>query len=200
MGLAWGPIARTLLRSLFSTVLLLVLYFTLPLSQTLDAGGIALLVAGLVVFSGAVAWQFRAIFRARYPLLKAIEALAIVIPLFLLTFSALYFELARNGTHVFTEPLTRVDALYFTVTVFATVGFGDIAAVTQTARVIVTVQMLGDLIVLGVLLRTVVSAVRVTRQYRSDTSAASQADPPEGPEVPAPSVPAPAPDTGVAQQ
>ncbi len=28
----------------------------------------------------------------------------------------------------FNETLTRIDSLYFTLTVFATVGFGDIAA------------------------------------------------------------------------
>ena len=42
--------------------------------------------------------------------------------------------LSQAGT--FTEPLTRTDAQYFTVTIFATVGFGDITAVTQTARVV----------------------------------------------------------------
>ena len=29
-------------------------------------------------------------------------------------------------THLFNEPLTRTDSLYFTVTVFSTVGFGDL--------------------------------------------------------------------------
>ena len=42
----------------------------------------------------------------------------------------------------FTEPLTRADALYFTVTVFSTVGFGDITAKSETARVVLIVQML----------------------------------------------------------
>jgi voltage-gated potassium channel len=37
--------------------------------------------------------------------------------------------------------MTHTDALYFTVTVFATVGFGDITARTDTARLLVTVQI-----------------------------------------------------------
>jgi hypothetical protein len=40
--------------------------------------------------------------------------------------------------------LTRTDALYFTVTVFSTVGFGDITAKTETARLVVTGQSCPD--------------------------------------------------------
>ena len=57
-------------------------------------------------------------------------------------------------------PLTRTDSLYFTVTVFATVGFGDITATSQTARLIVTVQMILDLIVLGLGIRVFLGAVQ----------------------------------------
>src|SRR4030095_7505227 len=52
--------------------------------------------------------------------------------------------------HPFTEPLNRTDALYFTITVFSTVGFGDIAPLATAARVTTMVQMLGDLVVVGV--------------------------------------------------
>ena len=65
--------------------------------------------------------------------------------------------------------MTRTDALYFTVTIFATVGFGDITAVTQTARVVTMVQMLLDLIVLGLLIRLVLSAVQTSQQRRAAT-------------------------------
>jgi hypothetical protein len=34
--------------------------------------------------------------------------------------------------------LTRTDSLYFTVTVFATAGFGDISPASQVARLVVT--------------------------------------------------------------
>jgi hypothetical protein len=67
----------------------------------------------------------------------------------------------------FASPLTRVDAFYFTVTTFATVGFGDIVPVSQAARVIVTVQMIGDLIVLGAVLKLVVGAVKIGRERGS---------------------------------
>ena len=62
-------------------------------------------------------------------------------PLFLLIFAAVYELLSGTDPHAFSETLSRTDSLYFVVTVFATVGFGDITAVSQSARVIVTVQM-----------------------------------------------------------
>lgn len=63
--------------------------------------------------------------------------------------------------------MTRTDALYFTVTVFATVGFGDIAAKTETARLVVTGQMIADLIVIGLGIRVIVGAVSHGQQRRA---------------------------------
>jgi hypothetical protein len=60
--------------------------------------------------------------------------------------------------------LTRTDALYFTVTVFSTVGFGDIAPKSEVARVVLIVQMLGDLAVLGAGIRILLGAVQRGRQ------------------------------------
>ena len=57
----------------------------------------------------------------------------------------------------------RDSSLYFTVTVFATVGFGDIVATSHTARSMVTVQMVLDLILLGAVVRAFVEAVRMAR-------------------------------------
>jgi voltage-gated potassium channel len=63
--------------------------------------------------------------------------------------------------------LTRTDALYFTVTVFTTVGFGDIVATTQVARLVVTVQMILDLVVLGLGVRVFLGAVQRGRQQHT---------------------------------
>ena len=69
-------------------------------------------------------WEVRAIAGARYPGLRAAEALGLILPLFLVLFAAAYFVMERVPAASFTEPLTRTDALYFAVTVFSTVGFG----------------------------------------------------------------------------
>jgi len=60
----------------------------------------------------------------------------------------------------FGEPLTHTDALYFTVTVFTTVGFGDITAHTEAARLLVTFQMITDVIVIGLGIQAIIEAAR----------------------------------------
>jgi Ion channel len=50
-----------------------------------------------------------------------------------------------NPANFNTHPLTRTDMLYFTVTVFSSVGFGDITAASQLARLVVTARIVLDL-------------------------------------------------------
>ena len=54
------------------------------------------------------------------------------------------------------------------MTVFTTVGFGDITAKSETARVVLIVQMLADLALLGAGARVLLGAVRRGQQRRSD--------------------------------
>jgi voltage-gated potassium channel len=58
--------------------------------------------------------------------------------------------------------------LYFTVTVFATVGFGDITAKTEAARLLVTGQMIIDLIIIGIGAKIILGAVQQSRQRRPE--------------------------------
>jgi hypothetical protein len=86
--------------------------------------------------------------------------MATVIPLFLVLFAWLYLTMSQADPTAFTGgQLDRPSALYFTVTVFSTVGFGDITPHTDTARMIVTVQMLADLAVIAVVIRLIFGAV-----------------------------------------
>jgi voltage-gated potassium channel len=174
-------VRRLVVRSLLISVALVVLYYRLPMTGALDASSAALLGFGLVVLGVLIVWQVRAILRSPYPGLRAIEALAGVIPLFLLLFAAAYVLLANAQPQAFTEPLTKTSALYFTVTVFATVGFGDIVPTSDAARVVTTVQMLGDLVVLGLVVRVILGAARVGRQQRSADPDAAEPSTPHGP-------------------
>ena len=128
------------------------------------------LLAGLLVLAGVVVWGVRIIAGSPYPGVRAAEALALLLPAFLLLFASTYFVMERNSAASFTQPMTRTDALYFTVTVFTTVGFGDIAAKSETARIVLIVQMLADLAVLGAGVRVLLGAVQRGRERRSDAS------------------------------
>ena len=157
-------IARAALRIVASIAVVVTLYYLLPFDRSAAGVAVTLLVAGLIVFVGLVAFQVRAIIAAPFPGLRAIEALATSVPLFLALFASTYFVMARLSPGSFAAPLTRTDALYFTVTVFSTVGFGDITAKTETARLVVTGQMIADLVILGLAIKIIVGAVRRGRQ------------------------------------
>src|SRR6266480_3626434 len=162
-------IVRAVLRGLLVTTVLVVLYYLLPLDRPLDTGTAIRLLIGLLVFVLVTVWQVRAIAGSRFPGLRAAEALGVIVPLYLLLFASTYYLMERASAANFTQPLTRTDALYFSVTVFTTVGFGDIAAKSETARVVLIVQMLGDLALLGAGARVLLGAVRRGRERRSDT-------------------------------
>ena len=176
---------RSLLRSVGLSVLLLGLYFLLPL-QLLGEAPLGLsLPLGLVLFTTVAVWQVRAVARAPYPAIRAVEGLAATLPLFLVLFAAIYVIMSSNDPANFdTSSLSRIDGLYFTVTVFASVGFGDITATSQTARVVVMVQMILDLGVLGLGVRLLAGAVDIGRRRRStrrdDVSAGDDLSPGTG--------------------
>jgi hypothetical protein len=160
-------IAWTVLRASGSAAALVALYYLLPLDHSSTPTAVTILIIGLVAFIALVAFHARSIMRSPFPRLRAIEALAINIPVFLLLFAATYVVLAAISTSNFGEHLTHTDGLYFTVTVFSTVGFGDITAKTETARLVVTGQMVADLIILGLAIKIILGAVKRGRQRQT---------------------------------
>ena len=157
-------VAQALLRALASTAALVAIYYLLPLNHSARWVAVTTLVIGLVLLIVLIAFQVRWIITSPYPILRAVEALAISVPLFLLLFAGTYVVLASISASNFSQPMTHTNALYFTVTVFATVGFGDITAKTETARLLVTGQMIIDLLILGVGARVIFGAVTRGRQ------------------------------------
>lgn len=160
-------IVRTALRALLTTTLLVILYYVLPMDSALDTHTVLLLILCLAVFAALLTWRIRAIIQSDYPGLRAINTLAAVVPLYILLFATTYFLMERVDTAYFSQPLTRTGALYFSVTVFSTVGFGDITAKTDAARLVVTAQMLLDLILLGFGARVILGAVNLGRQRQA---------------------------------
>lgn len=173
-------IVRTALVASGSTVALMTLYYLLPLDRPSPGVAVAVLAVGLAILVGLIAFQVRAIVDSPHPALRAAEALAISVPLYLLLFAASYTVMSGLSVDNFSEPLTRTDALYFTITVFATVGFGDIAAETEPARLLVTGQMIANLIVIGFGIRVIVGAVsrgHARRVRRADTGSRTEQSP-----------------------
>ena len=158
-----------LLRAVGIAAILIALYYIAPLDLLTRIPPVATMVLGLLILAAMTAYQVWAILRAAHPAVRAIEALATTVPLFLLLFAASYFLMSHGSPSNFNVPaLTRTDTLYFTVTVFATVGFGDISPASQAARLVVTAQMILNLIVLGLGVRLIVGAAQRAGQSNPD--------------------------------
>ena len=159
-------VAVAVLRSSASVALLVVLYYVAPLDGPLNFGTLIAFGLGLLVFAGLTVWQVRAILRSDIPVIRAMQALATGVTLLLVLYSSLYSAIAYNQPDSFTQTLSRTDGLYFTVTVFATVGFGDITPRSELARIVTTTQMLFGLVVFGLIVRTLIGAVQVAVRRR----------------------------------
>lgn len=147
-------------RTVATAGVLLTVYYAVPFDRHVDPAMVAGVVLGVAVLAAIIAWQVRTVASSPYPGIRAVEALAFTLPVFLLLFATTYVVMAHTNASSFSEPLSRTDALYFSMTTLATVGYGDIAAKTEAARLVVTAQMLLDLLLVGIVLRLFLGAVQ----------------------------------------
>ena len=146
------------------------MYYIIPLSpRDFGARSIVLFVLAGVAFLAVLAWQVKEIFRAEMPGIRAMQGVVVTAPLFLTGYAALYAILSESQGG-FTEPMTRTSALYFSVVVFSSVGFGDIAPQSDLNRLVVTSQMLAGLIFIGIVVRLFFGASRISLQRRQSNS------------------------------
>lgn len=161
-----GPrqLVRVTTRTTVLLVLLTFLYFALPLRVSPSdpwlgtrLGSSVLAFAALVV-AFVTFWRHGE--RVLPPVLVRIERLAAVLYLLALGFALAYVLLAWYAPGQIAGISDRVDSLYFSVTTLATVGFGDVHATGNLGRIVVTVQMVFDLVFVGTAIR-VLSSVQL---------------------------------------
>ncbi len=150
---------RGLLRITALVVLLFTVYAVIPL-QT-DEWWIGLLAGfvALVAITPFTIRRTRAITASDQPIMAAAEAIVFVVAMLVFGFSSVYLAIDR-GNGQFVGLSTKIDAVYFTSTTLATVGFGDIHAEGQAARLAVTAQMVLDLSLLAIAVRLLVRAAQ----------------------------------------
>jgi voltage-gated potassium channel len=165
-----------LLWTVLSAVPLLTLYYLAPLDGPLDISTLIGFAVGLVAFAVVMIWQVRAIVSSDAPRLRTVRAVVIGVSTLLVVFAATYSVISNGRPDSFSEPLSRTDALYFTVTVFATVGFGDIAPRTDVARIVTMAQMIVGLIAVGLLGKIVFAAMQKALRRREDEQATETDD------------------------
>jgi voltage-gated potassium channel len=147
-------------RIVVAMVSMVGVYFLLPFERS-SVTQVWLVVFGAVVLLvGVSAVQLRAVAHAEFPTIRGAEALVVSLVLLLVSFAGIYVGLSSYDSASFNESLDHVAALYFALTTLTTVGFGDIAPVSDAARIVVMVQMVVNVIVIGVFIKLVVSAVK----------------------------------------
>ncbi|GIJ29416.1 hypothetical protein Vqi01_45780 [Micromonospora qiuiae] len=133
-------------RAWLSCVLLLLTYFVVPLGADPNAARMGVRIALTLLMAAAVAWLVtgqvrRQLVAGRSGEARSLTHLAVILVAGLLVFALADYVVARAAPAQFADLKTRIDALYFAVTTLTTVGYGDVHAQGQLARVLVTVQM-----------------------------------------------------------
>jgi voltage-gated potassium channel Kch len=171
---ARNQVVRSLLRICLGTIAILCVYFVFPLDDREDAAvELLAVVGGLVVFALIFWRQIRLIRSAEYPLLRAVEAIALVATIFIVLMSTVAAAFSTADASNYSEPLSRTDALYFTVTTLATVGFGDITPTATVTRLFTTFQILLGVGLLGVGLRSMVTVAKQVAEARGESDEAT---------------------------
>lgn len=158
--------ARSLLRSSGIAVLLMVAYFLLPFDRLGAIDDLLVFTLGMALVVVVVGLEARATLRSPYPRLAAIEGLMTSGTLFLVVAAVAHYLDNMLYPGSYSEPMTRLDALYFTLTTFATVGFGDITPISQTARVLTMLQMLGGLVLVGIIAKLLLGVAQAGVRLR----------------------------------
>jgi hypothetical protein len=150
---------RHAIRLVTVLAVLTAVYLTAPLDSDLWWLG---LIIGLVALVGIAPFAYRRASKvagSAHPVAEAGEAILMIAFMVIFGFSAMYVAVNRH-TGQFVGIDTRLDAMYFTVTTVATVGYGDIYASGQLSRGLVSIQMMFDLTLLALSIRLLGSAAR----------------------------------------
>ncbi|MEV0359255.1 potassium channel family protein [Nocardia sp. NPDC050697] len=157
------------LRNGIAVLCALLIYYGIPLNLNLGdriLGALAFLV-GLAGLAQLIDRHIRRLTAAPRQTGRQVDGILLLLTVTIVFFALTYYLLATNGSAQFDGLVTRTDALYYTIVTLGTVGYGDVRATGQAARIVTMLQIVFDLVVVGVLLA--VATGTITRGLR-DTS------------------------------
>ncbi|MDG4802013.1 potassium channel family protein [Micromonospora sp. WMMD980] len=147
--MADATVRRMRRRAVAGCVLMLVGYFLVPVEADPNGMRLALRSAGTLLLVAVVAFlvtgQVRRQLTRDQPTGReedrALTRLAVALIAGLLVFALADYVVANTRPGEFVGLRTRVDALYFALATLTTIGYGDVHAQGQIARVAVCAQM-----------------------------------------------------------
>jgi voltage-gated potassium channel len=147
---------------------LVVCYYFLPLDGRLWFVGVGLGAAVIVGIVPLGLRQTRLILMSSRPLSAAVRAITVLIVIVVLGFASSYYALDAHSPRQLVGIETKTDALYFTVVMLGTVGFGDITPTGQVARALTTINILFNLALVATTVRVVTWAAQRRVNERHD--------------------------------
>ena len=150
----------------------LVAYFAVPVGGPVLSGSVAVAVALTVVGTIALGWSIYGQVR-RYMLSGTsltVDGLILTLVLVIVFFALALYLLEATDPGQIAGLRTRVDALYFTMATATTVGYGDVHAVGQLARVVVIVQLAFNVVFVAAVVALLSSRMREVVTRRGDSS------------------------------
>lgn len=161
-----GPrrqVAASAARVVAGTGVMLGLYVQVPLELPNDRATAIRLILSVLLLAVVVGWEILIVARSPYPGVRAVEAVAVSFPLLIFLFASTYVGMDQARPESFNESLSRIDGVYLAVTIFATVGFGDIVPTTEVARLSVTLQMVVNVLLIGIVAKILLGMVERRR-------------------------------------
>ncbi len=134
---------------------LLVAYFCVPVGTDSTPVEVAVQIVGVLVGIGVLGWVLglEVVHAAEGSETRTVPALVLLLALVVFAFSLAFYLMERVNPASFDGLHTRVDALYFTLVTMATVGYGDVHAEGQGARMLVIGLIIFDVVIVASLVR-----------------------------------------------
>jgi len=143
---------------------LVVAYFLIPLDGSL-AFRVVFYALGLALVVVIVMRQMRRHLASRDQDVR-IDSLALAIVMSVLLFALAYYTMSTAQSGEFSGLSTRVDALYYSLTVATTTGFGDVSAQSQLARAMVSAQLVFNMLIVATAVPLLTRTVKERRAAR----------------------------------